>query len=232
MASYGLIIRNKNRQIIIDENYRNQAIRYTGFQSQTGSELGYYFADFSIACSASAVIGYKTSGWVALQRQSHSGNIRTIRLISRSPFTVQWFCFDTPTLSSKYSINYGLRIKNRVTGDLVFDSRARYLRVKLLFDAKADNQITSRVVQGVTDICVVPTQAFIGHQEEVFGATGPNHYVAWELAPFFNTPGGGTVRTQVQVYYTLDGDTGGSYLVTNFSSGGSTFLVSDISNYF
>ncbi|RLK45936.1 hypothetical protein [Cupriavidus plantarum] len=129
MADYGMKIWGSHGFVQIDGTYRNLGLRAKGsvFSGGVSSETGWFYAIVTLPADA-PVLAWRSTAPTVQQVISQVGNQITYYFQCQgSGVRVDYWLFDYPNLALLPG-NYGLRVWN-VAGDVVFDSRAKYMRV-------------------------------------------------------------------------------------------------------
>jgi len=173
----GVKIRNSNLITLIDDRFSNLMLR----QKIAGSRPTYsavnrsYLLSLSITCTQDALIAYRCTGGFSgiVNYVTQSGTQRKIEFSSYNDFTVDVFVFDL----APYAILKGtiaLIIRNRVTGEKVFDSRGRYMKILGYLTVSAfPNSGNYDVFNGVDKLpACVPLQPYLYDWASTFDAGG------------------------------------------------------------
>lgn len=144
MAEYGLRIKNVNGFLQIDGTYANLALveklTLTATSVAGGPNGRIYFVtrDFPGYTNAAIALSVPSSVAVCWTGQLINGVLRvTFWATTQTPFEV--YVFDVASRGQKFPINYGLLVKNKTTGAVVFDSRMKYMRVLDVVSGKSTN---------------------------------------------------------------------------------------------
>ncbi|MCX2891860.1 hypothetical protein OO258_26890, partial [Pseudomonas sp. DCB_BI] len=126
--------RHANGFVQIDGTYSNLALveRLTlTATSQAGGPNGviyYIVRDFPGYTTPTIALSMANNVGVCWSGQLVNGVLRvTFWATARNPFEV--YVFDVASRGQRFAINYGLVVKNKTTGAVVFDSRMKYMRV-------------------------------------------------------------------------------------------------------
>ena len=125
----GLEIINTSGSVLIDENYKNLAVSASGSFTFVAGDFGRVNVSIPYIANGirNPIIAIRVTGGYAGVRNT---NINDIALTATAVFfgdtgaTVEWWCFDIPTVVS----TSGLQVYNS-SGELVFDSGNQYARV-------------------------------------------------------------------------------------------------------
>lgn len=225
MANVGVKVRNANRLILIDSVYSNQALRFKStYTINQGFAMGFYRQDFQFVCSSSATVAFRSNSDLAIYAQSHTGNVRTITLVSLVAQTFEYYVFDQPEYAPVSGI--GFRIRNSTTNKIVFDSRLKYLKIKNFI---TQIPAAGASVSGIRKPAMITSQAYYEHQEEVFGI-GPGGYdvLVIDLAGFINTSNEVAKARITSFYSQVESNLPE---LSSFVSGGFTIMVIDVMDY-
>lgn len=230
---YGLKIKNINGITIVDENYKNFTLREKLNLTTTRFEAGVYHCEVNLPASPSAAVAFRsTGGWCGIYYSNQaSSTIRTMRWASYSPINITVYIFDNPVYANLLGA-WGMRIKNRLTGEIAFDSRGQYMKIL------GSGSVTAFPGSGNYNTFVYPgkTAAVIFLQ--------PYAYV-WSSS--FDPGGGGspiyeTGRDMMQLYSTIDQTRlwitewyyrtgGGGGISTEYYNGSKSVLMVDVTDF-
>lgn len=131
MAEYGLKIKNANGYLMVDGTYSNLALRSAGaFDMSNADQMtnGAYFKSFQVA-GQNPVVALAGSTLALVLNSSLVGGVLTVVIVAPTRTNIPYYVFDNANLGSRFNTNYGLVVKNVNTGQVVFDSRCRYMRI-------------------------------------------------------------------------------------------------------
>lgn len=130
MADYGVLIKNPSGSVLIDGVYANLALRTSGVGvASTAASPGYTFTVtvtgggqpvLAVACPQYCIVG---SGMA-----SGANTVFTVLCMVQNA-SVNWYVYDDPSFCTPFSTNWGLIVRNKNTGKVVFDSRMKYMKV-------------------------------------------------------------------------------------------------------
>ena len=129
MADYGLKVWNKDGFVQIDGTYRNLGLRAKGsvYSGGVGSSTGFYIAAVTLPATAPMLAWRATAPTAQRQIVQSGGQITYYFECQGNGVRVDYWLFDFPDFAILPG-NYGLRVWS-ASGEVVFDSRARYMRV-------------------------------------------------------------------------------------------------------
>ncbi|MFK0309738.1 hypothetical protein ACIQUF_00700 [Pseudomonas sp. NPDC090233] len=210
MAEYGLRIKNANGFVQIDGTYANLALveKLTlTATSQAGGPNGIiYFItrDFPGYTTATIALSMPNNVAVCWSGQLINGVLRvTFWATTQNPFEV--YVFDVASRGQRFAINYGLVVKNKATGAVVFDSRMKYMRVLEAVSGKSTDgsfPTTDRSYPALKKVAVIQSVfwAWSFHQVIPNDPTDPSA-IATIAASCISKPSATMVRLQgVQTY--------------------------------
>lgn len=159
MAEYGLTVKNSGGYLVIDGTYSNMGIRQSGaLDMSDASQLpnGCYYKSFTF--SASSPILALAGDYALVSSISLSNGVLTAVIQAQSKSTLTYYLFDEAAYGARYNTAYGLVVKNKTTGVVVFDSRIKYMRVidVIQGDPGSNGGVSiSRSYAGVASVAVV-----------------------------------------------------------------------------
>lgn len=161
MAEYGLKVNNPSGIVVIDGTYSNLALRSSGIFDMTGatSTGSAYQKTFTLtAVTPVLALSCDSSVKCAVASISQNGTTVTVVIETQAIGPVSYYLFDNPVYGAAFNIKYGLIVRNKTTGAVVFDSRLKYMRVLDFIVGSASGSgypSTSKSYAGVTKIAVV-----------------------------------------------------------------------------
>lgn len=198
----------------IDGTYKNLCLRSKGTISVSTNYGGAYRAEVTLP-SNNAIVAFSGGNFSLSWVTKVSGQIQ-VRLITDQPRTITYYIFDDPANGQTYNINYGLIVRNPSTGETVFDSRKKYLKI---LDTIAGNAqlgawpgTASRSYSGRTIALMVCTSRYefkgevIGSETGPGGGDGPGQGYALNEKRHAFTVANGTVQfnfTETNVVYPI-----------------------------
>lgn len=146
MAEYGSRFINATGQVLIDSNYSNLGMRQKG-SGNTGQTLIQYLS----FAGGNPVLAINANALIRVSAGVRSGNTTTFTIVSFEPNTAfEWWCFDDVAYAERYPGAYGMIVRNKNTGAVVFDSRCKYMRVLDFVAGTAPNALTQLAPPFVT----------------------------------------------------------------------------------
>lgn len=156
MAEYGLKIKNASGYLVIDGTYSNMALSSSGVLSFASAEQlinGAYIVNLNISGVSPSIALRTTAGASVLNAIKTGPNSFLFQIISTTRDSVAYYVFDNVVMAPRYNTPYGLIVKNKNTGQVVFDSRCPYMRV--IGVIAGDNNLPQTLAYGSSAIAVV-----------------------------------------------------------------------------
>jgi len=185
----GVRVRNSSGFIQIDGNYRNAALVAKHVITPTGSanQNGMYYTSLTITAINPFLVGYtgNTNNDMSISFVSRTGNSWSFHIFTRTLAAVEIYHFDNMSIAQVANVNVGIRIRNVNTGEVVFDSRCKYMRVidtEFGFD-DLNFQPTSRAYT-VAKVGVLQAARFLTSPSEVLPGPQPLIITAIQMSTF------------------------------------------------
>lgn len=229
----GFRVRNQNKILQIDESYSNMTLysSNTYTMNQSDQSIFGYYVDISTASLVNPVLA--TSGNECYIKKIGSSLFRVYSGQSLYNYlTVRVWIFAKPANISGGGFP-GLVIRNPITGEVVFNSNYRYMRVIEVFNvslgvrtnATQPNPSASRNYPGKT-IAVIQQLRCHGRQTAQVGATGGQGIYAF-FSGVMTATGPNVTITNRAVASAIGANVGGS--TTSQPSG--SYLIIDVTGY-
>ncbi|WP_236233202.1 hypothetical protein [Pseudomonas tohonis] len=143
MADIGVRLRGNSGEFLqVDGEYANMALSHKGsFTTSAVVYTSWRSGSVTISGAKSPVIAIRCSTTWFLSSTVIDGSTYTYTIATQGAATVEYWIFDEPD----YSIGsgpVGLRIRNRNTGLVVFDSRKKYMKVIDFFSTASYADVT------------------------------------------------------------------------------------------
>lgn len=218
MAIAGIQILNTFGTIMIDENYKNLAVRQSGSVSKTGRSTTElvpitYPIDAPIVAISPAQFAYVSSLLPSGQSFRYGGGI------SR-PTSIDYYVFDTPVIQPG---NFGLQVYNAL-GQLTFDSGMKYARVVDIFGGSTEaSWAGTRTYEAGRKYSVAQLASGLIRESERVGSTYTN---TWRRSMARIV--GNVLTTSLVLANRREGD---ASPVTPVNETGATFAVIDVTGY-
>nr|WP_288454562.1 hypothetical protein [uncultured Pseudomonas sp.] len=230
---YGLKLRNANGITIVDENYKNFTLRRKFEFTHTRYDRQVYHLEVDLPASAAAAVAFRsTGGWCGIYYSSQiDATTRRMRWASWSPITVTVYIFDSPVYADLVG-TWGLRIRNRFTKEIAFDSRGKYMKVL------AQGSVTTLPGSGNYNTFAFPgkTPAVIFMQPYAYvwsssfdagGAGNPIYETGRDMMQAYCT--GDQLRLWIDEWWYQTGGSGG--IATEYYNGSKTVLIVDVTGF-
>lgn len=240
MAEYGLRIKNAYGNLVIDGTYANLALVEKLTLSATGSVSGpnggSYRRSLRLVGYITPVLVIYSPNTVVAHTGSKTGPDTWDFVIhceaANTPFEV--YCFDVASRGQRFPGNYGLVVKNRTSGAVVFDSRCKYMRILDAYvgTAAAGNSMPSssrNYSAAKVGVCQGLRQVNALNQPLGGSSSDPNHLVI----VLFSASGssGGTVNFRPMQFWVSGPKPLSQNPVVNWSQPGYSYLMVDLSNF-
>ena len=231
--AYGFRVRNANGFIQIDGTYRNAALvaKYTITPGNVSNPNGMYLTDFTIPNGINPlIVGATPSGGnnICMSLLSRSGNSWTYRIATTSRNPIELYHFDNMSLAAVAG-TVGMRVRNINTGEVVFDSRCKYMRVLDFLAGKETlpNFPSQTKSYGVAKVGVLQATRFVTSPSEQLPGNPPM-VLALITESVFRTSGGSVTlgTADLMVLGPAQGVT--AFDFENWTWG---YLVLDLSNF-
>ncbi|WP_313299988.1 hypothetical protein [Pseudomonas sp.] len=229
----GFRIRNANGFVQVDSNYRNAALvtKYTINPGGASNPNGMFLTDFTIPYGINPLVVGTTPGGnnaICMHLLSRSGNAWTYRIATTTRNPIELYHFDNMSIAPVVG-KVGMRVRNINTGEIVFDSRCKYMRVLDFIHGKSEvadfprqtknYAVTKTGVLQATRYVTSPSLLMPGNPPMILAMINESIYSAM----------GGTVILDVGNLITVGPSTNVSaFEFENWSWG---YLVLDLSNF-
>lgn len=238
MVEYGLRVKNVNGFLQIDGTYSNLALVERITLSATNKAGGpngliwFVTRDFPGYVTPTIAVS-STSTAVLWTGQMVGGVFRvTFWAVNTSAFEV--YVFDVASRGQRFNINYGLIVKNKTTGQIVFDSRMKYMRILDVIAGSSNDggfNVISRSYPGLQKVAVVQSIFWAWSFHEVIpdSPTDPSA-IAAIIASFMFKPAANSVRIESDYTY-QNSNRLSSNPVPNHYNPSFNYIVLDVSNF-
>lgn len=170
----GLQVLNDNGDIVIDEEYRNFALKSSGSATMGSTDIGGTATIYTVAIAVSGcttpMLALKSSNYVSVLGVNVSGGTYTWTVSSNvASFSFDWYVFDVAEVPAD---TFGLAIYNSA-GALVFHSSNKAMRVVRSDDAGTGGTGGIALTSGRTYAVI---QGANGWRARNFYRAGPNNW--------------------------------------------------------
>ncbi|WP_110947368.1 hypothetical protein [Pseudomonas bohemica] len=186
MAEYGLVIKNANGNLVIDGTYANLAlvekITLSASLGPSGANGGSYRVAMTLSgYTTPLLVIYSPNTKVAYTGSNQgSGNWSFTFHAETQNTAFDVYCFDIASRGQKFSGDYGLVVKNKTTGAVVFDSRCKYMRILDTYVGTADSQTNIPEINrsyGKTKVGIAQGVMLVtSYNQQVGGGTATDPY--------------------------------------------------------
>lgn len=205
MAEYGIKIKNANGFVVIDGNYSNLGLRQKGTirtdqgQVQPG---GMFYRELTISGGDTPMIALQcASSFCLVSRVVKSGSSWTYTISTTEAADVSYFIFDKAQFVSRYNTNYGLIVKNKNTGLVVFDSRAPYMRIIGVIQGSDPYTSIKTTSYATSKVAVIQCTRQIVRYNEAFPGSPPMTQVGASSSAIKTSGGSVSLGTSVLFMY-------------------------------
>lgn len=183
MAEYGLQIKNAGGFLVIDGTYSNLGIRSSGTLDMSNAAQntnGCFYKTFTI--TANTPIIALSGGYAAISSMAISGTTLTFTVWALSRANQIYYLFDEAMYCARFNTNYGLVVKNKSTGLVVYDSRIKYMRVLDVISGSGSTGVITRSYPGVQKVAVVQCAKYAFGETVIIPTANPPF-----TQPYLNT---------------------------------------------
>lgn len=226
-------IRNGNSALLIDENYANLALRQKGsVVTGAANSYGYSVATLTLANDQS-VVAMRCASRCAIYNVTYgSGSVTYTFFCQGGGVTIEYWNFDLPKYSEFNPLFAKLIVRHPVTGEKVYDSRLRYMRVVNFQYTNGGNsapEVVNNYSADVLPAVVISNQSWSMRSERTGIGAGSSTIVAQALGAF-RTSGSTVTLTQLWVYANFtDTNSSGTYPNSEMLDG--YWMTLDVSNF-
>jgi len=222
-------IRNTNSNLVIDHNYANLGLRTKGVVAATAVfTYNSKFVDLVLPNDQGVIAFRCTSPCMIVSSQQSGGNMVYRFVVSGGGANIEYWHFDLVKYSTLYNTPARLIIRRPSDGQVAFDSRTPYMRVRQFLSW---NQIP-----GSTDLSYAGTPAVVqvkrgwSINRAITGIPpGQTQFIVWVSS--WATTNGGTVNVRGLDYMNInDTNPNAVYPDNNFSEQ-TMYMVIDVSNF-
>lgn len=223
---YGLKLRNANGITIVDENYKNFTLRRKLEFTHTSYDRRIYYLVVDLPASPAAAVAFRsTGGWCGLNYSSQiNATTRRMRWASWSPIAVTVYIFDSPVYADLVG-TWGLRIRNRFTKEVAFDSRGKYM--KLLAQGSGDSKNYAFPGKTPAVIFMQPYAYVWSSSFDAGGAGNPVSEIGRDQMEAYCTSE--QVQLRINEWWYETGGAGGVF--TQYYNGSKTVLIVDVTGF-
>lgn len=227
----GLRVRNANGFVQIDGNYRNSALvaKYTVNPSAASNANGMYITDLTIPYGIYPVLVGHTPGGsnsMAFSLLSRTGNSWTYRILTTTRAAIEVYHFDNMSIA-KITGTVGIRVRNATTGEVVFDSRCKYMRIIDTNYGVGNNHVAVDRTYGIAKVGIMQAMRFMTSPSEALPGNPPL-ILATIIQSVFSASGGRAWTGTAPVIVLGPAQNVSAFNFENWSWG---YLMLDLSNF-
>lgn len=237
MAEYGLKVWNKDGFVQIDGTYRNLGLRAKGsvYSGGVSSSTGFFIASVTLPAAAPMLAWRATAPTVQRQIVQSGAQITYYFECQGSGVRVDYWLFDFPDFSIMPG-NYGLRVWN-AGGEVVFDSRAKYMRVVDSLQALGAGAVGDPIDNGISRAYSVGTIAVVQSLLRYDISSNPiepgpkPRYLSIYKAAGVRFDGVAALTYGMYIVNSIEYESGDTSAPPPQAQSGYGYLVLDVSNY-
>lgn len=131
LMAVGLKVKNVNGFLVVDGTYSNLSLRSFGSFDMSNAEQmtnGAYFKAFQLLGN-NPVVALGGASLALVLNSSLSGGVLTVVITSPNRSAIPYYLYDDADKGLRLNNNYALLVRNTTTGQVVFDSRCRYMKI-------------------------------------------------------------------------------------------------------
>lgn len=239
MAEYGLRVKNANGFVQIDGTYANLALveKLTLSASTQGggpnNVIWSVTRDFTGYTNPAIALSPPSNVSVCWSGQLVGSTLR-VTFWATSAVSFEVYVFDVASRGQKFNINYGLIVKNKTTGAVVFDSRMKYMRVLESISGSSNNggfATINRAYAGALKVAVVQSVFWAWSSHEIVPDDPVNPTAVGVItASMVTKPSANSIRIAAGGVYSNSSRLS-TNPVPNTYSPGFSYIALDVSNY-
>ncbi len=231
MAEYGLKVKNSSGYLVIDGEYSNLGVRSSGVLDMSNAPQitnGCYYKTFTL--TANNPIVALSGGYAAISSMSISGTTMTFMVWANDRSNLTYYLFDEAMYCARFNTNYGLVVKNKTTGLVVYDSRIKYMRVIDIISGSGSTGVITRSYPGVQKIALVQSAKYAYGETIVIPTANPPFTQPYLITGVSSVTSNNIANISSILVYTIPPSQNNPVILQN-NQDFYSYLVLDVSNY-